>query len=436
MHRPTFQRRAVSGPLAFCFAFLCIALSCRAQQTAYTLSGIKFVGLDHYSEQQAEFASQLKVGAPATLSQIQAASDRLAQSGAFDKISYRYTTRGSELAVEFQITETKNRLTAVFDNFVWFSADEIDRVLRTRVPLYDGTVPERGTTSYEVSDALRQMLQANGISGTVDGLPTLKNGKYTDFAYRVSGVGMPVKAIQIPGASAVPETELVAAAKELIGKDYSGTDAEYVEELTLLAIYHRRGYLQARFDRPQASVIGNVHSGASFDIALTMPVNEGAQFSWDHGAWSGNQTFSTDELNGFLAMKPHEIANQDKINAGLRAVANALSKRGFIDALVQSQVSLDESTRMVAYQTAIDEGIQYKMGQLHITGLADKISADLIKKWQIKPGQIYDGTYLEEFMKKVVAQKLADSGKSMGTVDEKIDRDKQNATVDLILVFR
>src|ERR1700733_8975832 len=151
MHHPAFQWRAVTGLLASCSAFLCIALFCSAQQAAYTLSGIKFVGLDHYSEQQAEFASQLKVSAPATLSQIQAASDHLAQSGAFDKISYRYTTHGSELAVEFQVSETKNRLIAVFDNFVWFSADQIDRTLRARVPLYDGTVPERGTTSREVS---------------------------------------------------------------------------------------------------------------------------------------------------------------------------------------------------------------------------------------------------------------------------------------------
>jgi hypothetical protein len=35
-----------------------------------------------------------------------------------------------------------------------------------------------------------------------------------------------------------------------------------------------------------------------------------------------------------------------------------------------------------------------------------------------------------------VAQKLAESRKSMGTVEGKIDPDKQNATVDLILAFR
>jgi len=428
-----------SVPISLIAIFIYVATSAIAQAppaSQTSLTAIKFVGLDRYSEQQATLASQLKTGAPVTIAQLQSASDRLAQSGAFDKISYRYTTRGAELSVEFQVTETKNRLPCVFDNFVWFSADELDRTLRARVPLYDGTVPERGTTSHEISDALHAMLQSTGIGGTVDGLPTLNGGKYTNFAYRVDGVSMPVRSIRIPGASAVPESELVAAAKELIGKDYSGTDAEYVASLTLLAIYHRHGYLQARFDHPQPSISGNNRTGASFDIALTMPVNEGLQYSWDHAAWTGNHKFSPDELNGFLAMKSHEVANHDKINAGLKAIWTAYSKQGFIDATFVPQVSLDESTRLVSYDSAVDEGIQYKMGQLHITGLADRTSADLVKKWQIKPGQVYDATYVDDFLKKTAFPKIVESGKPPGGVEEKLQRDKENATVDLILVFR
>lgn len=406
------------------------------QQPQSTLTVIKFVGLDRYSEQQATLASQLTAGAPVTIAQIQSASDRLAQSGAFDKISFRYTTRGTELSVEFEVTETKNRLPCAFDNFVWFSTDQLDRTLRTRVPLYDGTVPERGNASHEVADALHALLQLNGIAGTVDGLPTLKDGKYANFAYRVSGVSLPVRSIHIPGAAAVSEAELVSAAKELIDKDYSETDAEYVASLTLLAIYRRHGYLQAHFGHPQASIAGDSHTGASFDVSVVMPISEGVQYSWDHAAWAGNHTFSADELTGLLAMKPHEVANQDKIDSGLKAVRTAYSKRGYIDTAVRPQVSLDESTRLVSYNNAIDEGIQYKMGQLHITGLADRTSADLLKKWQIKPGQIFDATYVEDFLKKTAFPKIIESGKPPGSAESKIERDRENATVDLTLAFR
>jgi outer membrane protein assembly factor BamA len=135
-------------------------------------------------------------------------------------------------------------------------------------------------------------------------------------------------------------------------------------------------------------------------------------------------------------MKPHEVANQEKINAGLQAVLAAYSKQGFIDAAIRPAVSLDSDTRLVAYDAAIDEGIQYKMGELHITGLADKTAGDLLKKWPIKPGQLFDGTVPDEFVKKVAAPKIAQPGKAPPVVETQLKRDKENAKVDVTLAFR
>jgi outer membrane protein assembly factor BamA len=428
--------RAVCLAVMFSLGATTLAQNTPQQQTV--LTSLKFMGLDRYSEQRVVLASLLKVGDPVSVAQVQSASDRLAQSGAFDKISFRYATRGAELSVEFQVTETKDRLPCVFDNFVWFTNDQLDQTLRARVPLYDGTVPERGTTTHDVSDALQAMLRSNGINGTVDGLPTTISGsdKVVNFAYRVDGVSMPVRSIHIPGASAIPEAELVAAAKELIDKDYSATDAGLVSASTLVAIYHRHGYLQAHFDPARAAVVADKHTGAAYDIALTIPVDEGLQFFWDHASWTGNQKLSTDDLNGLLAMKPHEVANEDKINLGLKAISTAYSKQGYIDAVVLPRVSLDPSARLASYDNTVDEGIQYKMGLLHITGLADKTAADLLKKWQIKPGEIYDATYADDFLKKTAFPKIMESGRPPASYELKLQRDKGSATVDLTLAFR
>jgi outer membrane protein assembly factor BamA len=431
--RPPAHSRSFATLLASLVFSWCVCAQTPAQ---LTLTAVNFTGLERYTVQQATIASQLRTGSAVTIAQIQSASDRLAQSGVFDKISFQYATRGSEIAVEFQVTETKSPLPCVFDNFVWFSTDEIDRTLRSRVPLYDGTVPERGTTNRETAEALQAMLHANGINATVDGLPTVVQGKVANFAYRASGVALPVRSIRFPGATGVSESELQEAAKELMDKDYSATDTQYVSSLTLLIIYHRHGYLQARFGQPQAAVTASKGSGTEYDIALTLPVSEGVQYSWDHASWAGNGRFSPAELTSLLAMKQHEVANQDKINAGLRAILTAYSKQGFIDATIQPTVSLDASTRMVAYDSSVDEGIQYKMGQLHISGLSDKTAAELLKKWPMKPGQLFEGTYPDEFLKKVVYPKIAEPGKAPPGVQQQLRRDKENATVDLNLAFR
>ena len=425
------------GLFALC-AFSSAPDSARAQAPAQAnLAEIHFSGLSRYPVQQVIAASQLKPGTAVTAAEMQAASDRLAKLGVFDRVSYNYTTRGNDLSLEFQVVETRNRiLPCAFDNFVWFSTDEIDRTLRARVPLYSGSVPEGGTLPQQVADTLQAMLRANGVNGSVSSLPTLdtKTGQYVNFSYRVSGVSIPVRVLHFPGASAISESELESAAKDLINKDYSATDAQYVASLTLLPIYRRRGYLNARFDSPQAAIAGT--KGAEFDISVTLPVNEGVQFSWNGSSWSGNHTFSSDQLTGMLSMKPREVANQDKISAGLKAVLTAYSRQGYIDATMKTSASLDAGSRLVAYDSALDEGIQYKMGQLHITGLPDKTAAELLKKWPIKPGQAFDGTYADEFLMKVVYPKIAQPGKAPPVAEEQLRREKENGTVDLTLAFR
>jgi outer membrane protein assembly factor BamA len=416
-------------------AFLLLPVCAQAQNQ---LTSIKFTGLDHYSQQQASLASGLEIGAPIDQAQLQNASNRLSQSGAFDSISFRYITRGSEWSVEFQVTETKRRLTCVFDNFAWFSHDQLDRTLRARIPFYDGAVPERGTTVHETVDALQAMLQSNGINGTVDDLPTSEEvGKpVTEFTFRVNGVSMPVRNLHFPGAAGVSEAELVSAASEMMGKDYSASDAENLTRYTLLPIYHRHGYLQARFDPPQGSVMGNNRSGPSIDVAVVLPVTEGSQYSWAAARWTGNHHFSGDDLSGLLAMKPQEVANQDKIDAGLKAVSNSYTKQGYIDAAVVPAVTLSGETRLVTYDLAIEEGIQYRMEQLHILGLADRITTDLMKKWQLHQGQIYDGTYVGEFMKKVAEPRLAEAGVKAIRAAISLQRDTHNATVDVTIAFQ
>jgi outer membrane protein assembly factor BamA len=430
-----FRLFAFSRIPLVCLAIILLG-PCASAQTPgpVSLAAIHFSGLGRYTAQQVTQASQLKTGTTITPAQIQAATDRLAQSGAFDKVTYQYTTSDSGMTLEFQLTETKSLLPCLFVNFVWFSPEELDRTLRARVPLYDGMLPSRGTTVQETTDALQAMLQANGVNGKVEELPTVSGPKVAGYAFRVTGITTPVRTVHFPGASGVPESELAAASKFIMDNDYSATDVGTVVSSTLLPLYRRRGYLQAKLGTPQPAVAST--KGTEYDIVVTLPVTEGVQFSWDHSAWTGNHALSTDKLIDILGMKPHEVANQEKINAGLQAILAAYSKQGFIDATIKQAVTLDGGTGLVAYDATIDESIQYKMGELHITGVADKTAGDLLKKWPIKPGQTFDGTVPDEFVNKVAVPKIAQPGRPLPRADEQLQRDKENAKVDVTLAFR
>jgi outer membrane protein assembly factor BamA len=246
-----------SGCVRFARYFLAVAAICAttpaavsaAQSDSFRLAKLSFVGLSRHTEAQASAAAGLHVGDQVTAAQLKAAADSLAASGAFDSVAYRYSTQGRDLDAEFEVTETKSLLACRFDNFIWFSPEQLDQTLRLRVPLYAGVVPARGALLKQISDALQTLVTDNGIHGSVEYVAYSKSigAPVSALIFRVRGVAMPVRTLTFPGASALSEKELAAAAPDLIGHDFSADDVEDASSAGLLPLYHRHGYLQAHF---------------------------------------------------------------------------------------------------------------------------------------------------------------------------------------------
>ena len=411
-----------------------------AQSTAsqsYRLATMKFTGLNRFNEAQTGKATGLQTGDSVTQAQLAAAVDKLAKSGAFDNVSFRYSTNGNSLNVEFQVVEVSKLLPCVFDNFVWFSDAELDKALRSRVSFYVGGVPESGAASEDVRAALHDMIRANGIPGDVTVIPSSAGlgQPVSAFVYAVTGVAMPIRSVRFAGNAAIPASSLEAASSQILGRDYS---VSYVSEFAgagLVPLYRKQGYLRARFEKPDGKPLRSNGTGPIEEVAVVLSVEEGPEFYWEKAEWTGNRVFSTEELDRLLGMKPKEVANQEKIDAGLTAIKRAYDTRGFIEAAVKPREILDDTARLTTYNVAVDEGAQFHLGMVHFEGLPEVASRELIKSWQLKPGDVYDASYPSAFVSKVAIGKLKELGiqKTSATVNPKPE--KQKASVDLNIVF-
>jgi outer membrane protein assembly factor BamA len=406
-------------------------------QSPNRLAVLRFNGLSLFTSEQVSSAIGLRVGDPVSPSRLATAADLLAKSGAFEDVNYRYSTNDGAMTVEFRLVETKKMLPCFFDNFVWFSDEQIDQTLRKRVPFYAGVAPESGDTVQQITSALRDLIRANGIAADVEELPDAILGKgVVRFRYRVTGISMPIRSINFPGASAVSESDLESAAKEIIGQDFSSSLASTIASAGLLPLYRRRGYLRAHFDQPQVKIIGGSADSSHPEIAVSVPIEEGPEFNWDKAEWTGNHQFSPDELDRILGMKSREVANQEKVDDGVVAVRKAYQTRGYVDAIVATQVVLEDTTRLASWVMTIDEGIQYRMGQVRFSGVPEGAAKDLADGWKLKTGEIYDGSYPLEFIQKVAAFKLPKNGVTIKQSSINLQRDKQKASVDVYIVFR
>ncbi len=123
--------------------FLSLALAVPAQtpgkaRLSYKLLSVHVKGLERLKEEQVVRATGLQLGADQTEKDFQEAVRKLGATGLFTDVaySYRYTPAGCEL--ELRVAENSKLVPILFDNFVWFSDDDLISLLRTRLPLFDG----------------------------------------------------------------------------------------------------------------------------------------------------------------------------------------------------------------------------------------------------------------------------------------------------------
>jgi outer membrane protein assembly factor BamA len=427
-----FVLRSFVRVLAILFFLSAVAHPQDMGPTSGRLKSIAVRGVNRFTEQQVIAASGLHVGAPTGVPDLEAAAKRLAASGAFENVNYRYRSGNGEMMAEFQMEESSKYLPCVFDNFVWFTPQEIEVTLRRELPLYDGNVPEGGKMTQGVIAALRELLRTRSITSDVVQVlhVDMTTGK-TVLQFRASGVVLPIRSLSFPGARGIPEATLLKAAKELLGQDYSLLSTQTFARIGLLPLYLKRGYLQARVLEPHATLLLPTSPNDSPAVSLVLPVEEGPEYHWDGVTWTGNYLLATADLDAKMGLRDGEAANGEKIDAGFDAIQSAYGARGYIEALLRRVPSFDAKSQRVRYNVAIEEGPQYRMGTIVFPGIPPGPAKRLHAAWKLKPGDVFDASYGSEYSKKEAGRILASEHMRCTSAGVKNIPDSQKKTVDV-----
>ena len=107
--------------------FLVVAVLSAAvpAQTRARLAKIEVLGIKRMTTAQVIALTGLEIGQPIDNSLLDAASDKLLKSGLFRHLSYRVHIAADQATVIFEIEESARNLPVVFENFVWFTDDEL-----------------------------------------------------------------------------------------------------------------------------------------------------------------------------------------------------------------------------------------------------------------------------------------------------------------------
>ncbi|MDX6577229.1 MAG: hypothetical protein QOE96_3182 [Blastocatellia bacterium] len=408
-----------------------------AAQQRQTLGRIEFVGLKRLTHDQVVTMSGLKVGQVIDAGILDAAAAELLKSGLFRRLSYRVHNVANQAVVTFQVEESAVSLPVVFENFVWFSNDEILAAIRKDLTFFNGTSPASGETPDKIAAALQRLLNEKHIAGQVDYLPNISKNKQ-ELLFIVKGARVPVCSLHFPGAAAVSEADLIKASQTLFKTDYSEKDTATLP-LNLLPLYRRLGYLRAEFQPP--SVMLATGGQCPGGVNITIPVQEGVSYRWAKSIWDGSDKLTVEELATALGMNPGDLADGARIDNGLKSVDKAYRRQGFLTATIQSSAEYDDAAALVTYRFTINEGTRYLMGDLIISGLPPADVTELKSKWTLGSNAVFDESYIDQFRQgplsdfvRAMRQKPRAGMRTNVEIEQRPNAQKN--TVDVVIAFK
>jgi outer membrane protein insertion porin family len=362
-------------------------------QGARRIARVEFEGLHNLTPENVIAMTGLRAGDSFSVAALDAAAQHLVDSGLFKNVGYRTRTVGTAVTITFQVEELKsNNSPVIFDNFIWFSDQELATAVKRVLPSFTGSVPDTGNTAELIRQSLEELLASRKLPGKVEYSLT-----ETGHVFRVADVSLPLCTLHFPGAHDISEEKLGATMKSQTDANYSQGAAAAFPQYGFYPLYYELGHLRATFGAPVAKpdLSGKCENG----VDLTIPVTEGLVYSWASSQWSGNQVLSPPQLDAALGMKIGEVANGKKFDKGKHEVEKAYGKQGYIEAHLNSVPEFDDAARAVTFKITVSEGQQFRMGTIDFKGFSETDRSALMESWKLKAGDVYDASYIERFFR-------------------------------------
>jgi outer membrane protein assembly factor BamA len=419
-----------------------LSLFVRAQAPAPAtakLLEIRTEGLKTLTEPQVADLSQLKKGSQVGKSDLQAAADRLLQTGMFAKVNYTFKTVGDGLTVTFQLEEAP-RVPIFFDNLPWFADSELDDVIRKKVPFFDGTLPEGGAVLDQASEAIKELLASHQLEVSIEHelLPNpLGEGNVQNF--HAEGATFTIASVKFDDPSISASHTVQQALADVVGKPYSRMTIDLFLSEQVRPIYLQLGFLKAKLGPPEVRLTGNPNQKLTDQIPVFVPVATGPVYRWKEVQWSGNSLLSTITLTNEIGLKPGDVANGMQIEAAWDHIREDYGHRGFLDVKLDPVVSYDDEAHTVSCSVSVNDGPQYHYNTMVITGLSLTAEKHLQQMWQMQPGAVFDKTQYEDFLTKLQSRPADIFGEfpvHYDTVGHWLRNDPDKHTVDVLLDFK
>lgn len=366
---------------------------CDLSAQTYNPKSIRFESSD--PSQQLDRSELLQItglheGAPVTKDEIEAALQKLADSGAFTNLTY--TVNNTALTIKLTPAGAGGQALPVrFTNFVWWDPNDLIRILEQRVPLFHGTLPLQGNQTGQIEDALVALLAEKGIP----------NAKITASPSSFSP-GDPMNAVALSITSPeilVGETHFdgvvpaVAERLTTLGRQLAGSTFDLREVNSKIHditqdIFTEAGYLDFTNDPPIfATPRGDL---TSYVVDVQVNLNPGPLYHISQIAIHPAPPLTDPELRAVLPFKTGDLASVIEVRKAVTALAHVYGDYAYLQTKASCDIDKNASNHTVTYTFSVVPGPQFRLASVDTSALPTDLQQEFVTLWHFEPGALID----------------------------------------------
>jgi len=355
-------------------------------------AAIRFQGAPLYTQQELLAAAGYKPDARLNFRDVKAHAKQLNDTGLFKEV--RFNSGGKTLL--FTLTPSSHLFPMHIDNVPLTPGKELDAKLHERFPLYRSSLlPANGSMIEGICRTFEKMLEAKSVKATVKATLTSGLGpqKLTAMNFTIVSPAVNIGRIQLAGISPAMRAKATLLVTGQTGNSFDTENSAIGLQHVFEDYYQDQGYAAVQVDVAQGDPL--IAPNQSIDIPYTVTIKEGGVYKLGTINYPASALVARAEVEKTLSKYP---ANSGRpLDLFFVAVRDAHHAKGYLDCSIVSHPSFNEATHIVNYSLEITPGPQYRLATIKFDGAPDVMAAKLKLDWKMKPGDVFDESYVSNF---------------------------------------
>lgn len=379
------------------------ALAFAQDKADFPLDSVRIVGNQAIPAERIIAASGLKIGAPVTRPDFNAARDRLLATGAFESVGFTYkaSTGDHGFDATFQVTETEPLYHYRFEELPATEA-ALREALAKQEPVFTDAIPPTPQVMNRYSSALARFL---GNGAQVIGEVNSDVPGELMIVFRPMGGRLNISEVNFKGNSVLTNTDLWPIVNPVaVGTPYSEPLFRQMLDNSIRHAYEQRGRIRVAFPKIETTKSTDVEG-----LDVTVTVDEGEPYKLGEVNYKNIDARQATALNKLGNWTRGEIFNSADIETGLGRIRKSYREDGYLRIETPVVREIQDASKTVDLTITVQPGARFSMGKLTITGL-DILSEPTIRKlWRMNPGDPYKEGYADEFLAMIRAEGYFDN---------------------------